>query len=377
MMRTALEQSMQKVSRLQTELRAARAKARALAEDGVELQLRFARKSAEAKEHNGKRMWLEKKLSAQTLRLQLLEDGVKALQSARKMMMAEKRGLSTELGRTKLKLAGAEMATDLEKMRVTLVEDKFRHLEQDMDSLASVVERGSIALAALGPGQDGRVMELKVRLGDATTEYNKAIHSREDRDLEETKTLGEKDSEQREEVLRMTTALQEQEQIGVEADKAEIDPAEALLKDAEPRLAAEVEQEEMSESERARLLREGMWEVDLQRQLLGWAGVGLDEDAVALLGPSRENDFADRAVASLLLVQRRALAYQLQDVECAKCRQVKVKNLAPYCHKCAGPFALRIKKESVVESLRSFNNIAHYHEMPWLAEIAAFYQRGL
>ena len=69
--------------------------------NSVELQLRFARKSAEAKEHNGKRMWLEKKLSAQTLRLQLLEDGVKALQSARKMMMAEKRGLSTELGRTK------------------------------------------------------------------------------------------------------------------------------------------------------------------------------------------------------------------------------------------------------------------------------------
>ena len=49
-------------------------------------------------------------------------------------------------------------------------------------------------------------------------------------------------------------ALQEQEQIGVEADKAEIDPAEALLKDAEPRLAAEVEQEEMSESERARAI---------------------------------------------------------------------------------------------------------------------------
>jgi DNA polymerase epsilon subunit 1 len=91
------------------------------------------------------------------------------------------------------------------------------------------------------------------------------------------------------------------------------------------------------------------------------------------------NAYNHEALESRLvgLVQRRALAYQLQDVECAKCRQVKVKNLAPYCHKCAGPFALRIKKESVVESLRSFNNIAHYHEMPWLAEIAAFYQRGL
>ena len=78
----------------------------------------------------------------------------------------------------------------------------------------------------------------------------------------------------------------------------------------------------------------------------------------------------------LELLKRRSLAYQLQDVQCAKCRAVKVKNLAPYCHKCAGPFALRITQESAAEGLRVFGNIAHYHQMPWLAETTAFYQRS-
>lgn len=76
------------------------------------------------------------------------------------------------------------------------------------------------------------------------------------------------------------------------------------------------------------------------------------------------------------LVRRRALAFQLQDVQCAKCRQVKVKNLAPYCGKCAGPFALRIGRESVDEALRTFANIAQYHSMDWLAETVAFMQRN-
>ena len=74
------------------------------------------------------------------------------------------------------------------------------------------------------------------------------------------------------------------------------------------------------------------------------------------------------------LLQRRALAFQLQDVQCDKCRSVKTKNLSPYCGKCAGPFALRISKTGVTEGLKTFANIAHYHEMPWLAETTAFYQ---
>ena len=48
--------SSSEVKLLQTELRSARAKARAMAEDSLELQLRFQRKSSEAKEHSNKRM---------------------------------------------------------------------------------------------------------------------------------------------------------------------------------------------------------------------------------------------------------------------------------------------------------------------------------
>ena len=76
------------------------------------------------------------------------------------------------------------------------------------------------------------------------------------------------------------------------------------------------------------------------------------------------------------LVQRRALAYQLQDVQCGKCRAVKVKNLSPFCAKCAGPFELRQPRKVLLDGLKTFANIAEYHEMPWLAETVAFFQAG-
>ena len=76
------------------------------------------------------------------------------------------------------------------------------------------------------------------------------------------------------------------------------------------------------------------------------------------------------------LVQRRAVAYQMQDVQCAKCQQVQTRSLAQHCAKCAGPFALRITEDTAAEGLKTFANIAHFHEMAWLAETTAFYKRG-
>ena len=72
------------------------------------------------------------------------------------------------------------------------------------------------------------------------------------------------------------------------------------------------------------------------------------------------------------LVQRRSHAFQLQDVQCAKCATVKVKNLAPFCQKCAGPFALRTSRDTFLAGLRTFANVAAYHDMPLLAETTAF-----
>ena len=77
----------------------------------------------------------------------------------------------------------------------------------------------------------------------------------------------------------------------------------------------------------------------------------------------------------LELLKRRSLAYQLQDVQCAKCRQVQVKNPRPFAISVLA-FALRVTRESFLAGLRTFANIASFHEMPLLAETADFLARS-
>jgi len=86
------------------------------------------------------------------------------------------------------------------------------------------------------------------------------------------------------------------------------------------------------------------------------------------------NPYEHEAIETRLitLVQRRSLAHQLQDVQCAKCKSVKRTNLASCCGKCAGPFELRLPQEKIDLGLQAFGNIAAYHDMPWLAETVAF-----
>jgi len=74
----------------------------------------------------------------------------------------------------------------------------------------------------------------------------------------------------------------------------------------------------------------------------------------------------------VLLVQRRASSFQIQDTQCAKCKAVKRSNLAACCQKCAGPFALRQSKKRVANGLAIFGRIAEDHHMSWLAETIAF-----
>jgi DNA polymerase epsilon subunit 1 len=90
--------------------------------------------------------------------------------------------------------------------------------------------------------------------------------------------------------------------------------------------------------------------------------------------PECRNPYDHEAIETRLvaLVKRRSHAYQLQDVQCAKCRLVKSKNIAPFCTKCAGPFALRTSRDGFLSNLRTFANVAAYHEMPLLAETTDF-----
>lgn len=76
------------------------------------------------------------------------------------------------------------------------------------------------------------------------------------------------------------------------------------------------------------------------------------------------------------IVQRRCLAYQLQDLQCDKCRQVKVHNLSSICPKCAGSFVCRQPATALRDALKVFRNIAEHQQMPWLLETVAFLQNN-
>ena len=74
------------------------------------------------------------------------------------------------------------------------------------------------------------------------------------------------------------------------------------------------------------------------------------------------------------IVQRRALSYQLQDLQCAGCRQVKCHNLTSICPKCAGAFVPRVPAAALRRDLEVFRNIAEHQQMPWLLETVQFLQ---
>ncbi|RUS33948.1 DNA directed, epsilon, isoform CRA_a [Jimgerdemannia flammicorona] len=61
-------------------------------------------------------------------------------------------------------------------------------------------------------------------------------------------------------------------------------------------------------------------------------------------------------------VERRAMAYQLQDLKCRKCAQIKVVNLANQC-KCSGEFVTTQTKTEFVKKMRIFMNVAKEQQL--------------
>ena len=71
-------------------------------------------------------------------------------------------------------------------------------------------------------------------------------------------------------------------------------------------------------------------------------------------------------------VQARSFAFQLQDLECSKCKQIKRRNLSTTCDKCAGAFVPRIAPPP----LAGFLNIAQAFNLKWLQEVCEWMNLG-
>ncbi|XP_004276670.1 DNA polymerase epsilon catalytic subunit A isoform X1 [Orcinus orca] len=78
----------------------------------------------------------------------------------------------------------------------------------------------------------------------------------------------------------------------------------------------------------------------------------------------------DSSVIEMALVealQKKLMAFTLQDLICLKCRGVKETNMATYCS-CAGAFSLTIHTKVFMEQIRTFQNIAQHYGMSYLME---------
>ena len=86
--------------------------------------------------------------------------------------------------------------------------------------------------------------------------------------------------------------------------------------------------------------------------------------------PGCKMEYDPRVIEDRLLeiIQTKAMAYQLQDLVCKKCRQLKGDNISNKCH-CGGDYKLSVNYDEFMIQLNTFKHIAKYYHMKLLDEI--------
>jgi len=86
--------------------------------------------------------------------------------------------------------------------------------------------------------------------------------------------------------------------------------------------------------------------------------------------PGCKMEYDPRVIEDRLLeiIQTKAMAYQLQDLVCKKCRNLKGDNISNKCH-CGGEYKLFIDYDEFMIQLNTFKHIAKYYNMKLLDEI--------
>ncbi|KAG8992881.1 DNA polymerase epsilon catalytic subunit, partial [Tulasnella sp. 427] len=82
-----------------------------------------------------------------------------------------------------------------------------------------------------------------------------------------------------------------------------------------------------------------------------------------------ECDYDRRAIEAMLIdiVRKLVTSFQLQDLRCAKCKQIKSDNLTLHCH-CSGADQLTSAKGEAKRKIRTISNVASVHGLALLKE---------
>eukprot|EP01117_Protostelium_nocturnum_P018117 TRINITY_DN7510_c0_g1_i3.p1 TRINITY_DN7510_c0_g1~~TRINITY_DN7510_c0_g1_i3.p1 ORF type:complete len:2083 (+),score=451.15 TRINITY_DN7510_c0_g1_i3:185-6433(+) len=75
------------------------------------------------------------------------------------------------------------------------------------------------------------------------------------------------------------------------------------------------------------------------------------------------------------ILQKKSVSYQIQDLVCQKCRQVKAENISNSCSQCAGKLVCKSSFEDLEKILIAFSNIAKHHQFEWLQELTDHFKR--
>lgn len=75
-------------------------------------------------------------------------------------------------------------------------------------------------------------------------------------------------------------------------------------------------------------------------------------------------EYDRNAIEALMIdsIQRRAVSYQLQDLRCGRCKQIKSDNLRIHCE-CSGEYVMSETKANLLRRLQVTGNVAEAHSL--------------
>ncbi|KAJ1794146.1 hypothetical protein LPJ77_007176, partial [Coemansia sp. RSA 2523] len=73
-------------------------------------------------------------------------------------------------------------------------------------------------------------------------------------------------------------------------------------------------------------------------------------------------------------LQSMVLAYQMQDLVCAKCRLMKQDNFSLQCTSCAGKYKPTISAETIRNQVGVYADVAHLNRLSMLYDLAKWVQ---
>lgn len=74
-------------------------------------------------------------------------------------------------------------------------------------------------------------------------------------------------------------------------------------------------------------------------------------------------------------LQEKVLGYQVQDIVCTKCKEIKAENAVRRCKECSSleNTNREVSQKSMMEFISTLRTISKMHNMEWLAEVVESY----